>query len=568
MVAEPVPGAESAARFRPRNPTTPKRLRRRPEVFISVNDPDERSAHSESAPQPAGENQARSQFLAGMYHDMRGSLHQILGYSELLIAGAKDGRQAAFLPDFHKLHSAGQQLLSHITSVFGTAHISTPIVDSARLRLDLRLPLEQLIGYSELLQREAMAGSQPDFIPDLQKIDSAARQLQVLISASLVSLEMADKQQIEAPEAGPGPESAELLGQTAEKAEWGYLLVVDDYESNRDLLSRWLKQEGYSVHAAQDGQTALDHIGNEKFDLVLLDIMLPDLDGLELLSLIRRTHPITELPVILVTGLGSSENIVEGLRRGANDYVIKPIDYAALLARVRTQLRLKRLVRLKDEFLQIASHDLKNPLSIILMSVGLAQQEDVPENMKDLLTTIERRGLQMERIITDFLDFQAAEDGKLSLTLKALNLNGIAREVAENNMEYARGKDISLSTALSLDLPRVRGDVVRLTQVAQNLVNNAIKFCPARAEVVILTRHEAGLVVFEVRDSGPGLTEEDLRKVFTKFARLSNKPTSNESSTGLGLAICKQLIELQGGRIGVHNNPEGGATFWFSLPAV
>jgi two-component system sensor histidine kinase ChiS len=96
---------------------------------------------------------------------------------------------------------------------------------------------------------------------------------------------------------------------------------VDDYESNRDLLSRWLKQEGYSVHAAQDGQTALEQIKREKFDLVLLDIMMPDLDGLELLSLIRRTHPITELPVILVTGLGSSANIVEGLRRGANDYV-------------------------------------------------------------------------------------------------------------------------------------------------------------------------------------------------------------------------------------------------------
>jgi signal transduction histidine kinase len=172
----------------------------------------------------------------------------------------------------------------------------------------------------------------------------------------------------------------------------------------------------------------------------------------------------------------------------------------------------------------------------------------------------------MQRIIKDFLDFQAMEDGNFTLERYAINLNNIANNVIESNTSYATGKSITLHADLDPELPYVSADEARLMQVAQNLVGNAIKFCPAEAQVVVTTRLENGCVMLEVRDSGPGLKPEDMDKLFVKYARLNNKPTGGENSSGLGLAICKRMIELHGGKIGARNNPDRGATFWFSLP--
>jgi signal transduction histidine kinase len=184
-----------------------------------------------------------------------------------------------------------------------------------------------------------------------------------------------------------------------------------------------------------------------------------------------------------------------------------------------------------------------------------------------MLTFIVKRGEDMNRIITDFLDFQAMEDGKLKLDLAAISLNDIARGAVGSNTDYARSKEIDLRLELDGNLPIVNGDEARLNQVTQNLVGNAIKFCSKGAQIVVHTSVNGGDPVLGVTDSGPGLTEEDLAMTFTKYARLSNKPTGDEKSSGLGLAICKEMIELHGGQIGVYNNPERGATFWFSLPA-
>src|SRR5258708_3199626 len=243
----------------------------------------------------------------------------------------------------------------------------------------------------------------------------------------------------------------------------GKLLVVDDNEMNRDMLSRRLKREGYTVTLAEDGNQAMELIKSQKFDLILLDIMMPGLSGFDMLPMIRETHSLADLPIIMATAKDESVDIVEGLKLGANDYVTKPIDFPVLLARLQIHLKLKALAQLKDEFLRIASHDLKNPLSTILMSAHIVRDKVPP-------------GTEMPEQI-----------------------------------------------------------------------------------------HNVSVVV-DICDSGPGLTKEELDRVFTKYSRLSNKPTGGESSSGLGLAICKQFIDLHGGKIGVSNNPDHGATFWFSIP--
>jgi signal transduction histidine kinase len=351
----------------------------------------------------------------------------------------------------------------------------------------------------------------------------------------------------------------------------GHLLVVDDNEMNRDVLSRRLRREGYSVETAEDGYQAMEMIKKKRFDLIVLDIMMPGLSGFDMLPMIRAIQPITDLPVIMATAKDQSEDIVEGLRLGANDYVVKPIDLPVLLARIRLHLKMKQLAQLKDEFLRIASHDLKNPLSTVMMAAHIIKERVPPgstmqEQFYNMLLYIVKHSEDMQRIIRDFLDFQAMEDGAMSLDLVTGNLTEIAREIMADNHAYAESKQVVLINDFRESIDPFRMDSARIKQVAHNLVGNAIKFGPPHTRVIIRTRLEDNQAVFEVEDNGPGLKPEDFEKVFKKYARLSNKPTGVEKSSGLGLAICKQMIELHGGTIGVFNNPEKGATFWFRLP--
>jgi signal transduction histidine kinase len=355
------------------------------------------------------------------------------------------------------------------------------------------------------------------------------------------------------------------------KNEQVNLLVVDDNEMNRDMLSRRLKREGYNVVVAVDGAQTLELIQAQPFDLILLDVEMPGLSGFEVLQIIRQKHSLAELPVIMATARDASGDVIAGFKFGANDYVTKPIDFPVLLVRIQTHLQLKTLTQLKDEFLQMASHDLKNPLGNVLMSTYVLLQVVTPgkvmtEDMYETLGLITKQGKTMQRIITDFLDFQAMQDGHLKLDLKAVGLNAIAQQVAEENGEYAQSKSIEIQLSLEEQLPVVMADAARVGQVVQNFLGNAIKFCPPGATVVVSTCLQENSAILEVCDSGPGLTASDLEKAFSKYARLSNKPTGGEKSSGLGLAICKQVIELHKGTISVRNNPNRGATFSFSLP--
>lgn len=354
----------------------------------------------------------------------------------------------------------------------------------------------------------------------------------------------------------------------------GSVLIVDDNEMNRDMLCRRLAREGYDVSSAADGTQALDACEKNDFDLIVLDIMMPGISGLDVLKTLRKQHTVMDLPVIMATAKNQSEDVVEALQLGANDYVTKPIDFPVLLARVRTQMNLRRLSQQKDEFVRIASHDLKNPLLIISTTARIVEQRVPPGTPMtgesyQMLATISRHARTMERIIKDFLDFQAMEDGRLSLDLEPTDLNAVTKQVVDNNSEYAKSKAVAVAFEPATPLSLVRADPDRLYQVVQNYLGNAIKFGPRNSSVIVRTLEDEREVVCEVEDSGPGLTVEDMKKVFSKYARLSNKPTGGEKSSGLGLAICKELITLHEGQVGVRDNPQGpGVTFWFRLPKI
>lgn len=349
------------------------------------------------------------------------------------------------------------------------------------------------------------------------------------------------------------------------------LLVVDDEEVIRDLFSIQLGREGYAVSVAGSAQQALERLTAERFDLVLLDMKLPDMSGLALLKQLRQTYSVLDLPVIIVSGAGHSSDIVAGLQSGANDYLTKPIDLAIARARIHTQLSLRQLKEINDKFSRIAGHDLKKPLILMLDIVEELQRANSrkalsADELQSSLSLVIESGAYMQQLIEELLELRTIRDGRMGMTRLPTDVGAIVRQAVTRNMAYAKSKGIELRMEFDTELPPILADDLRLMQVLDNLIGNAIKFSPAATRVAVRTRREEGHILCEVADQGPGIADEDRSKLFVEHARLRNKPTGNETSTGLGLSICREMVTLHGGDIGARNNPGGGTTFWFRLP--
>ena len=353
------------------------------------------------------------------------------------------------------------------------------------------------------------------------------------------------------------------------------ILVVDDDYYYRELLSIILLENEFSVETAADGAEALQMIAQKPYDQVLLDNAMSGLDGLNVLREIRTLYSINDLPIIMVTANHNSDYMIKAFEEGANDYIAKPVQPEVTLARVTTQLNLKRAYERNREFLGIASHDLKKPLQVI-GDVVETIQEDFPSDasqidLRDLqerLAIVNMSIAYMQRLVNDYLDISTLKDRHIKFTLQEVELNTLAQDALAANIDYAKSKNQNLLLDLDPELPKIRGDQHRLMQVLDNLIGNAIKFSSADAVTRIRTFADKDQVVLEVRDSGPGFKPQELAKVFGgQSSWFSNRPTGGEKSTGLGLRICQEIINLHRGKIGVLNNDPGpGATFWFRLP--
>ncbi|WP_297364977.1 HAMP domain-containing sensor histidine kinase [Acidiferrobacter sp.] len=350
------------------------------------------------------------------------------------------------------------------------------------------------------------------------------------------------------------------------------ILVVDDDDGLRAGLAIGLKRDGYIVQLAGDAREAIEKLASMNFDLILLDLHLPGtINGLSLLNTIRAERSPLNLPVIIISGSSDSANIVTALRDGANDYVVKPFDTSTVRARVRTQITLKALKDVNDHFLRTASHDLKKPIMLMLdvaSQIRLSAQNGEPMSADDqsALDLLIDTGKYMQQIIGELLDMGAIRAGRIHLQKQSTDFGAIVRQAVAHNSGYAHGKGIDLSLKFSPGLPHILADELRLLQVLDNLIGNAIKFSPAKTRIMISTSIDDERIVCEVADEGPGLSTQDQARLFQPYQSLSNKPTGNEQSTGLGLAICKELVALHNGEIGVRNNTGRGATFWIRIP--
>jgi two-component system, sensor histidine kinase and response regulator len=321
------------------------------------------------------------------------------------------------------------------------------------------------------------------------------------------------------------------------------LLVVDDEPYNLQLLTR-IFQRTCEVEKAVDGREALQKLADNQYDVVLLDIMMPEIGGLDVLKIIRSSADLAELPVVLISALGDKDEIIRGIRLGANDYITKPVDLDVVQARVSTQVKIKQLRderarmisllqaanEMKARMMQVASHDLKNPLNNLQMltQVMRKQAEDNPKLSK--LLNMQQDSLDaILRVVLDFLDSSISTSNQINISLRALDCVSVVRQVLNQYSVAAHNKQISLEHAPIEGV--IVADDSRLAQVLGNLVSNAIKYSPKGGRVQVATEKQEKRWRLTVRDSGMGIPEEEQEFLFKPFSKneISTKPTDGES---------------------------------------
>jgi two-component system sensor histidine kinase/response regulator len=364
------------------------------------------------------------------------------------------------------------------------------------------------------------------------------------------------------------------------------ILVVDDDRMNIRILGGILKTEGYVLRDADSGERALEVYAEFRPDLVLLDVMLPGIDGFEACRRLKTTYGDKCAPVIFITAKNESDDVVEGLGAGGVDYLPKPFKPKEVTARIRSHLQnqilseqqkalneqLSKANAAKNRFLGMAAHDLRNPLASIR---GLAEflrdgaVGPLTPDQLDLIQTIHGASQSMLELVNELLDVATIESGELKVNFEPHNLaDMIGKAVALINMEAAKKKTRvtfeppATPTVLPIDLAKMR-------QVVDNLLSNAVKYSPPGSTVhaVVQSDQARKSYSFAVRDQGPGIPDNERDKLFKDFSRLSAQPTGGEKSTGLGLAICRKIVEAHHGTIVAENLPGRGCEFRVTLPA-
>jgi signal transduction histidine kinase len=384
------------------------------------------------------------------------------------------------------------------------------------------------------------------------------------------------------------------------------ILIVDDERHNRDLLEVMLKPEGFILLSAASGEEALSLVAQQPPDLILLDVMMPGMDGYEVARRIKSDHYAKNIPVIMLTALDGRDTRMHGLNAGAEDFLTKPVDRAELCVRVRNLLRLKEygdklgatLVALesanaqlatalaeagearrmaehannaKTVFLRAMSHELRTPLNAIsgyteILELGIRGAVN-PEQVKDL-GRIKRASAYLLRLINDVLTIARLE-GARPLNVIAIPVNPVLTEVEGLCALQAKAKGLTLTVTPPEGEVAVAADAERFQQVLLNLITNAIKFTPSGGSVGVACDSGASTVRFQVQDTGVGVRPVDVERVFEPFVQIDRHLTAaTQQGVGLGLSISRELARAMGGDLTLESAEGVGSTFTLTLPVA
>ena len=353
------------------------------------------------------------------------------------------------------------------------------------------------------------------------------------------------------------------------------VLIVDDSPTNLSVLFKYLSEMGLKVLVAQSGESALEQITYERPDIILLDVLMPDMDGFETCRRLKAHESTREIPVIFMTALSDKENIVAAFEVGAVDYIPKPFHQEEVLARLATHLTLQRqrmelytLNATKNKFFSIVAHELKEAFATLVslsnyLVLVLPGGDDT--NIHKAAEMAESSVQHTVKLLENLLNWGKIQNGEMEFHPQLIDLQKIVLEQIMLFRGLVREKQIALAHTIPAPL-MVYTDQNTAGMVLRNLLSNAIWFTPQGGEVTVSAKVTDGFVAIVVADTGIGISPQHLAKLFRIDQKFKRKGTAGEYGTGLGLILSKELIEMNGGQIWIESEVERGTTVTFTLP--
>ena len=363
------------------------------------------------------------------------------------------------------------------------------------------------------------------------------------------------------------------------------LLVVDDVQTNVLLLKALLGKEGYGILVANNGQEALEVIRNENPDLILLDVMMPGMDGFEVAERLKSEEFRCEIPIIFLTALDDTQSIVNGFKLGVGDFISKPFRKEELRVRIKHQLSLvaaRRIIEEKNEELRktiagrdkmysVIAHDLRSPmasmkmlLNTIMMSV---EKDKIDPDIFDMLEMSNKTSEEVFSLLDNLLKWTKSQLGKLTVIPQKLDISGLADGVVEVMNSVAEVKHIKLIRT-DHESFFVYVDIEMIKSILRNLISNAVKFSNPDSEIKVGIKAEDGKVIVSVTDSGKGIKKEDQHKLLKDSTHFTTYGTNSEEGSGLGLLLCRDFARKNGGELWFESEENLGSVFSFSLPQL
>lgn len=383
----------------------------------------------------------------------------------------------------------------------------------------------------------------------------------------------------------------------------GVVLIVDDNPDNQRVLGTILKKQNYQIEYASNGLETFEKIAQIHPDLIFMDILMPDISGFDVCSDLKRNEETKNIPVIFISALTNISHKVKAFEVGGIDYITKPFQSSEVIARVGSQIQMKRMyddlkkiavelenevqkreelqvdlqnaieraeysTRLKNEFLANMSHEIRTPMNGIIAAADILKKSDLSDSQREFIDVIDYSANNLLTIINDILDISKIEAGKIDLENIDFSMHNVIDESIKLLNPKAQEKGLDFQKNVELSVPMYAlGDPVRVQQIFINLLNNSIKFTQKgfiRFDARLIEEHgPLRKYLFRVTDSGVGIPEEAKSKLFKEFSQLSH--TKVFGGTGLGLTITKKLVELMGGTIGFESKVGEGSSFWFTL---